>query len=275
MTGDDRGARRLKIAVVGTGIGGMSAAWLLSRRHDVTVYEAAGRLGGHTNTVDAPAWGGGHVPVDTGFIVYNEKNYPNLVALFAHLGVETRGSDMSFAVSLDDGGLEYGSTSLKAVFRPEAQPPAPAVLVDAAGPAAILQDRAAHGGPSGPIHHAGRLSGPARLWRRLPERPPPAPGVRHLVIRHPHHPRLSGLQLRALLRKPRPFGDRHRRPAPVADGGRRQPRLYSAPDRPLRRSHPPERRGARHRAQRRRGDPARRLRRRRALRRGGDRRPCA
>jgi len=116
MTGDDRGARRLKIAVVGTGIAGMSAAWLLSRRHDVTIYEAAGRLGGHTNTVDAPAWGGGHVPVDTGFIVYNEKNYPNLVALFAHLGVETRGSDMSFAVSLDDGGLEYGSTSLKAVF---------------------------------------------------------------------------------------------------------------------------------------------------------------
>jgi predicted NAD/FAD-binding protein len=113
---EDRGARRLKIAVVGTGIAGMSAAWLLSRDHEVTVYEAADRLGGHTNTFDAPTRGGGSTPVDTGFIVYNELNYPNLVALFDHLGVETRRSDMSFAVSLDNGGLEYGSTNLKAVF---------------------------------------------------------------------------------------------------------------------------------------------------------------
>ena len=116
MTGADRNGRRLKIAVVGTGIAGMSAAWLLSQRHDVTVYEAADRLGGHTNTLDVPTHDGGSVPVDTGFIIYNELNYPNLVALFDHLGVETRRSDMSFAVSLDNGGLEYGSTNLKAVF---------------------------------------------------------------------------------------------------------------------------------------------------------------
>jgi predicted NAD/FAD-binding protein len=110
------GSKPLNIAVVGTGISGMSAAWLLSQRHKVTVYEAADRIGGHTNTVDAPAAAGGTTPVDTGFIVYNELNYPNLVALFAHLGVETRGSDMSFAVSLDGGALEYGSTDLKALF---------------------------------------------------------------------------------------------------------------------------------------------------------------
>jgi predicted NAD/FAD-binding protein len=106
----------LTIAVVGTGISGMAAAWLLSRRHAVTVYEASDRLGGHTNTLDAPTAGGGTIPVDTGFIVYNEPNYPNLVALFDHLGVETRASDMSFAVSLDGGALEYGSTNLKALF---------------------------------------------------------------------------------------------------------------------------------------------------------------
>jgi predicted NAD/FAD-binding protein len=107
---------RLKIAVIGAGVSGLSAAWLLSQRHLVTVYEAQGRLGGHTNTVLAPSDAGDPVPVDTGFIVYNELNYPNLVAMFAHLGVATRASDMSFAVSLDKGGLEYGSTDLRALF---------------------------------------------------------------------------------------------------------------------------------------------------------------
>ena len=106
-----------RIAVIGSGISGLSAAWLLSQKHGVTLYEAAPRLGGHTNTVLAPQPGGQNaVPVDTGFIVYNEKTYPNLTALFAHLGVETRGTDMSFAVSLEKGGLEYGSTDLRAIF---------------------------------------------------------------------------------------------------------------------------------------------------------------
>ncbi len=110
-------APRQSIAVIGSGISGLSAAWLLSQRHEVTVYEAAPRLGGHTNTVLAPQPDGApDVPVDTGFIVYNEKTYPNLTALFAHLGVETRGTDMSFAVSLEWGGLEYGSTDLRALF---------------------------------------------------------------------------------------------------------------------------------------------------------------
>ena len=95
------------IAVVGAGISGLSAAWLLSKRHRVTLYEAEGRLGGHANTVEAAG-----VAVDTGFIVYNEPNYPNLTALFAHLGVATYASDMSFGVSMDGGRFEYGSTSL-------------------------------------------------------------------------------------------------------------------------------------------------------------------
>ena len=101
-------AHRQKVAVIGSGISGLSCAWLLDGRHEVTLYEAAPRLGGHTNTVDV-AGAAGPVPVDTGFIVYNEAAYPNLTALFAHLGVATRATQMSFAVSLDDGALEYGS----------------------------------------------------------------------------------------------------------------------------------------------------------------------
>ncbi len=107
------GQGRMNIAVIGTGISGMSAAWLLSQGHNVTVYEQDSRLGGHTNTVDAPGIGGkGITPVDTGFIVYNDRNYPNLVALFDHLKVPTKASEMSFAVSVDDGALEYGTTTL-------------------------------------------------------------------------------------------------------------------------------------------------------------------
>ncbi|SDG89263.1 NAD(P)/FAD-dependent oxidoreductase [Roseospirillum parvum] len=109
----------LDIAVVGSGIGGLSAAWLLSQGHRVTLYEAEPRLGGHTNTVEVPD---GRDPaksfaVDTGFIVYNMRSYPNLVALFDHLGVETTATDMSFAVSLNGGGLEYkGGDSLLDLF---------------------------------------------------------------------------------------------------------------------------------------------------------------
>ncbi len=107
---------RQKIAVIGSGISGMSAAWLLSQRHDVTVFERAGRLGGHSNTV-AVNWPDGQTThVDTGFIVYNELNYPNLTALFSHLGVATRKAEMDFAVSLNGGAMEYGSARPTAVF---------------------------------------------------------------------------------------------------------------------------------------------------------------
>ncbi|HBK07013.1 MAG TPA: NAD/FAD-binding protein [Acetobacteraceae bacterium] len=103
--------REMDIAVVGSGISGLSAAWLLSKRHRVTVYEAAARPGGHSNTVEV-----GGVAVDTGFIVYNETTYPNLTALFGHLNVPTKASEMSFAVSLDNGGLEYAGTDLFGLF---------------------------------------------------------------------------------------------------------------------------------------------------------------
>jgi predicted NAD/FAD-binding protein len=107
--------QRRNIAVVGSGVSGLSAAWLLSRRHQVTLYEADGRIGGHGHTVDAPS-PRGPIAVDTGFIVYNERTYPNLIALLGHLGVATKPSDMSFAVSLDDGALEYNGTNLRGLF---------------------------------------------------------------------------------------------------------------------------------------------------------------
>jgi uncharacterized protein len=106
-------ARRHNIAVIGSGIAGMSAAWLLSQRHDVTVFEKNDRLGGHSNTViiDTDL---GPTPVDTGFIVFNDATYPNLISLFRHLGVETKASDMSFGVSLNGGRMEYSSVGAAA-----------------------------------------------------------------------------------------------------------------------------------------------------------------
>ena len=92
------------IAVIGSGVSGLSAAWLAAKAAKVTLYEKDGRIGGHAHTVNPM----GDTAVDTGFIVYNEVNYPNLVALFDHLKVPTKETDMSFAVSLNGGRIEYG-----------------------------------------------------------------------------------------------------------------------------------------------------------------------
>lgn len=108
--------RPLRIAVVGSGIAALSSAWLLSRRHHVVVYEKADRLGGHSNTVTAQT-DQGEVAVDTGFICFNDATYPNLIAMFAHLGVPTQATDMSFAVSLQEGGFEYAAPGLFAQRR--------------------------------------------------------------------------------------------------------------------------------------------------------------
>jgi predicted NAD/FAD-binding protein len=96
----------MRIAVIGTGIAGNAAAWTLSRRYPVTVYDREIRPGGHSHTVNID-YDGTPLAVDIGFIVYNELNYPDLTSLFAHLGVETLRSCMSFAVTADGGRFEW------------------------------------------------------------------------------------------------------------------------------------------------------------------------
>ncbi len=103
-----------KIAVIGAGISGMGAAYMLSDDHDVTLFEAEPRLGGHARTVMAGK--AGDQPVDTGFIVFNYANYPHMAALFAELDVPVVKSNMSFGASIGGGKLEYALTSLDALF---------------------------------------------------------------------------------------------------------------------------------------------------------------
>jgi predicted NAD/FAD-binding protein len=105
----------MKIAVIGAGISGLASAWLLASRNQVTLFEAGDYIGGHTHTVDIEVEGK-RFAVDTGFLVFNHRTYPNLTALFRSLGVETAASDMSFAVSLAEPSLEWAGSTLATLF---------------------------------------------------------------------------------------------------------------------------------------------------------------
>lgn len=104
-----------KIAIIGSGISGLSAAYLLKRKHDITLFEKESRLGGHSRTITVRK-ADQIIPVDTGFIVFNERNYPNLTALFAELKVPVKDSDMTYAMSVGDGEFEWGAQDLNTIF---------------------------------------------------------------------------------------------------------------------------------------------------------------
>ena len=105
----------MKIAIIGTGISGLTAAYVLQRKHDITVFEAADRLGGHTATIDVNVQGQ-HYAVDTGFIVYNDRSYPNFIKLMQQLDVLSQPTEMSFSVSCAQRGLEYSGSNLNTLF---------------------------------------------------------------------------------------------------------------------------------------------------------------
>ncbi|GAA3568290.1 FAD-dependent oxidoreductase [Amycolatopsis ultiminotia] len=107
----------LRIAVIGSGVAGLTAAYLLQRRHEVLLFEADDRLGGHAHTHDVPSAHGGTVGVDSGFIVHNERTYPTLTRLFGELGVQTRDTEMSMSIRCDGCGLQYaGARGLRGLF---------------------------------------------------------------------------------------------------------------------------------------------------------------
>ncbi len=105
-----------KIAIVGSGVAGLGAAWLLRNQFDISVFEAGDYAGGHTHTVDVPVTGGAKQPVDTGFIVFNEHTYPHLLNLFSGLGVAYADSNMSFAHYNTQTGLQWCSQGLGGLF---------------------------------------------------------------------------------------------------------------------------------------------------------------
>lgn len=105
----------MKVAIIGTGISGLTAAYLLQRNHDVSVYESENRLGGHTATVDVTLQGEQYA-VDTGFIVYNDWTYPNFIKLLEELGVKSKPTEMSFSVKCETTGLEYGGNNMNTLF---------------------------------------------------------------------------------------------------------------------------------------------------------------
>jgi predicted NAD/FAD-binding protein len=105
----------VKIAIIGAGISGLCTAWYLRKGHDLTIYESAARIGGHTATVDVD-WQGRQYAIDTGFIVYNDWTYPNFIELLDTLGVASKPTEMSFSVRCDNSGLEYGGNNLNTLF---------------------------------------------------------------------------------------------------------------------------------------------------------------
>ena len=101
----------MKIAIIGSGIAGNVAAYKLRREHEITVFESGNYVGGHTNTVDVYEKGR-RIPIDTGFIVFNDRTYPNFMALLEEIGQASKVSEMSFSVRAETGDIEYKGSTL-------------------------------------------------------------------------------------------------------------------------------------------------------------------
>ncbi|MDG2881982.1 FAD-dependent oxidoreductase, partial [Vibrio parahaemolyticus] len=108
-------AGRKKIAIVGTGISGLTCGYYLHKEHDVTLFEANDYIGGHTATVDV-SLDGKEYAIDTGFIVYNDRTYPNFIKMMSEIGVEGLPTQMSFSVRNDGNGLEYNGHTVSTLF---------------------------------------------------------------------------------------------------------------------------------------------------------------
>ncbi len=165
----------MRIAIVGAGIAGLGTAWLLSRQgHAVTLFEANNRLGGHTATVDVTL-DGQTFPVDTGFLVFNDRTYPKLIALFDELGVPSVASEMSFSCRVDRDGLEWAGTNLRSLFAQPTNALRPRfwrMLADIArfnrDTTAMAQGNRVHSISLGEFLDAGNYSVPFRDWYLLP-----------------------------------------------------------------------------------------------------------
>jgi len=105
----------VKIAIIGSGIAGLTSAYLLSRRHDITLFEASDCIGGHTHTANVTVDGKSYA-VDTGFIVFNDWTYPNFIRLLAQIGVRFKPTEMSFSVCDQSTGFEYNGNNLNSLF---------------------------------------------------------------------------------------------------------------------------------------------------------------
>ncbi|MEJ2326768.1 MAG: FAD-dependent oxidoreductase [Chromatiaceae bacterium] len=196
----------MRIAIVGSGIAGLTAAHHLHQQHQITLFEASGHVGGHVHTHDVEL-GGAEYRIDTGFIVFNRRTYPHFTALLAELGVASQKSDMSFSVSCGASGLEYNGTSLNALFAQRENLLRPGFW----GMPPVARRR--------PRDFARRLPRRESVRAPVPRLLHPAHGGRHLVDGSAGDARFPRPVLRAFPSQPRPLvGDR---PARVAGGARR------------------------------------------------------
>ncbi len=250
----------MKVAIIGSGISGLSVAHQLRSQAQVTLFESGSYFGGHTHTVDVtlPNAAGKAVThgVDTGFLVFNERTYPHLIALLAELGVATAKSDMSFSVQVPGarGGkaLEWSGTNLSTVFAQRSNLVNPrfwGMLTDLLRFNQLCTRIAQANAEQALMQPLGDFLQRTPLWRRLPRLVLPAHAGLHLELPDGPDAEVPGGNDDPLLPQPRP--DPGGQPAPVVDGDRRRPQLCGKdPGRRARQA--PEHPRAPHRARRRR-----------------------